>query len=206
VSHQMQAITNLCNRAILLEQGKIVERGDANKVVDKYLNEKATGKIDPISERKDRQGNGCIKIIDTWVENKNNHRVTRVQTGDTITICAKYKIIDNNFDKKVTTAFAINTIQNIQISDLSNNTTGDEIIISKHEGGIIRCTINKLPVNIGIYTYNIWVSTIGGDILDYIAEAGRFDVIEGDYFGTGKITLSDRLMMMEHSWEISSDE
>jgi len=39
------------------------------------------------------------------------------------------------------------------------------------------------------------------DILDYIVEAGRFDVAEGDYFGTGKITES-RLILMEHKWDI----
>ena len=41
------------------------------------------------------------------------------------------------------------------------------------------------------------------DIIDYVVEAGRFDVIEGDYFGTGKITLSDRLIMMDHNWKIN---
>jgi lipopolysaccharide transport system ATP-binding protein len=37
VSHNMQAITRLCSRAILLQEGKIVDDGPADKVVAAYL-------------------------------------------------------------------------------------------------------------------------------------------------------------------------
>ncbi|MBC8182567.1 ABC transporter ATP-binding protein [candidate division KSB1 bacterium] len=202
VSHQMQAITSLCNGAILLDSGKIVEQGGTKEVVDKYLNEKSTGKIISLIERKDRQGNGSLKVIDTWIENDRKHKVTQVQTGSMITICAKFQVINRSYIDGLITAFALNTIQNIQISDLSNVTTGNELNLPDSDTGIIRCIIKKLPVNVGIYTYNIMVRNKNRDIIDYLTEAGRFDVIEGDYFGTGKITLSDRLMMMEHHWEI----
>ena len=202
VSHQMQAITNLCNRAILLDRGKIIKRGNTKDVVDVYLNEKSTGDVISVSSREDRQGNGSLKIIDTWIENHQKNKVNQVQTGSTITICAKYHVVKNNEIKNLNVAFALNTIQNIQISDLSNETTGIDLDFPDYDTGIIACTIEKLPVNVGIYTYNIMVRDQNRDIIDYIQEAGRFDVIEGDYFGTGKITLSDRLIMMEHHWEI----
>jgi lipopolysaccharide transport system ATP-binding protein len=203
VSHQMQAITNLCNRAILLDMGQVVEQGDTKEVVDQYLNEKATGNIISLEDRKDRQGNGSLKVIETWIEDRNNNKVTRVQIGEKISICAMYKLLNDNFDKKLLTAFALNTLQNTQISDLSNITTGDELQLPDGDYGIIRCKIKKLPVNVGMYTYNIMVRNVNFDIIDYIIEAGRLNVVEGDYFGTGKIILSDRLIMMEHMWEIS---
>jgi len=203
VSHQMQAITNLCNRVILLDRGKIIERGETKEVVDKYLNEKATGNIISIASRKDREGNGVVKIIDTWVENDRMQKTGQVQTGSRISICAKYQVLDRKNIKGFNVAFALNTIQYIQVTDLYNVTTGDKLDLPDSETGIIRCTIRKLPVNVGIYTYNIMVRDQNLDIIDYIIEAGRFDVIEGDYFGTGKITWSDRLIMMEHKWEIS---
>jgi lipopolysaccharide transport system ATP-binding protein len=37
VSHNMQAIRQLCHRGIVLEGGKIVHRGPADEIVDKYL-------------------------------------------------------------------------------------------------------------------------------------------------------------------------
>ena len=206
VSHQMQAITNLCNRAILLDSGKIVGQGDTNDVVEKYLEEKSIGEIASISSRKDRRGNGHLKVIDTWIENDRKQKTKQVQTGARISICAKYQAVNTDGINAVKVAFALNTIQNIQVSDLSSETTGDELGLHDSAVGIIRCTIEKLPVNVGIYTYNIMVRDQNRDVIDNISEAGKFNVVEGDYFGTGKITLSDRLIMMEHKWGISSDE
>jgi lipopolysaccharide transport system ATP-binding protein len=37
VSHQMQAVSQLCDRALLLEKGRIVNEGPANEVVARYL-------------------------------------------------------------------------------------------------------------------------------------------------------------------------
>ena len=37
VSHNMNAVRELCSRGILLEAGKIINRGPINKIVDKYL-------------------------------------------------------------------------------------------------------------------------------------------------------------------------
>jgi homopolymeric O-antigen transport system ATP-binding protein len=37
VSHNMAAIRNICDRAMLLERGRIVEIGDANRTIDGYL-------------------------------------------------------------------------------------------------------------------------------------------------------------------------
>ena len=63
VSHQMQAVTNLCNRAILLARGKLELEGNTKQVVSAYLNqvEKLSAKI-PIRQRVDRQGLGFANI------------------------------------------------------------------------------------------------------------------------------------------------
>ncbi|CAN5691419.1 ABC transporter ATP-binding protein [soil metagenome] len=37
VSHSMQAVNNLCNKAIWLQQGKVREQGESSAVVNKYL-------------------------------------------------------------------------------------------------------------------------------------------------------------------------
>ena len=117
--------------------------------------------------------------------------------GQTIRICARYEIQDSVSINGLIIAFAVNLLQNIQITDLSSVTTGDNFSAPISSNGIITCLIKKLPLNTGIYTYNIMTRENNGDILDYIIEAGRFDVTEGDYFGTGKIAASDRLLMME---------
>jgi len=203
VSHQMQAVSNLCNRAILLDRAKVVKEGGTDEVINSYLNEKATGKVVALKDRKDRQGNGKLRLVDTWVEDEKNNRLANVIMGKTVKICVRYEIPDGKAVNGLNVAFAVNSLQNIQISDLSNVTTGDDFFAPIPSNGIITCVIKKLPLNIGTYTYNIMIRENNNDILDYIVEAGKFDVTEGDFFGTGKITASDRLIMMEHNWKIS---
>jgi lipopolysaccharide transport system ATP-binding protein len=203
VSHQMQAVSNLCNRAILLDRGNKVKEGCTDEVITSYLNDKATCEVVSLQERKDRQGNGKLRMIDTWVEVEKKNRVNNVVLGQKIAICVHYEISENKEINGLKVAIALNSLKNIQVCDLSNVTTGDEFFAPIPSNGTIKCVIKKLPLNIGTYTYNIMIREMNNDILDYIVEAGRFDVTEGDYFGTGKIAASDRLIMMDHNWKIS---
>ena len=205
VSHQMQAVTNLCNRAILLDRANIVKEGGTDEVINSYLTEKARGKVVALKDRKDRQGNGKLRLVDTWVEDEKNNTLTNVIMGQTVKICARYEIPDGKAINGLIAAFAVNSLKNVQISDLSNVTTGDDFPAPIPSNGTIKCVIKRLPLNIGTYTYNIITREENNDILDYIVEAGRFDVTEGDYFGTGKIAASDRLIMIDHNWKISPD-
>jgi lipopolysaccharide transport system ATP-binding protein len=60
VSHNMAAIKNLCNEALLLDNGQIIKRGEAGKMVETYLHQKRhnvksydTGYIKSVSIRQD---------------------------------------------------------------------------------------------------------------------------------------------------------
>lgn len=205
VSHQMQSVSNLCKRTILLDRAKLVKEGSTDEVIKSYLNEKATSIVVTLKNRKDRQGNGKLRLVETWVEDEKNNRLSNVIMGKTVKICVRYKIPDCKAVNGLKVAFAVNSLQNIQITDLSNVTTGDDFFAPIPFNGIITCLIKKLPLNIGTYTYNIMIREKNDDILDYIIEAGRFDVTAGDFFGTGKIAASNRLIMMDHNWNISPD-
>ena len=203
VSHNMEAITNLCTQTVLLDQGKITRQGNTSEVIDEYLDNKSSYEIISIGEREDRQGNGRLKVIDTWIADEKDNKKTNVIMGQTIKICARYKKHDGDMIEGLTVAFAINTLKNVQVSDLSNIMTGDNFIGQVPSDGIITCVIPKLPLNTGTYTYNIMTRDKTNDILDYVVEAGRFEVVAGDYYGIGKISDSSRLIMMDHNWEIS---
>jgi len=186
-----------------LDAGNIVKEGDPAEVVSGYLNEKSTGKLILLKDRKDRQGNGKLRMVDTWIVDENNNRVSSVVVGQTITICVRYQILDGKSVNGLKTAIAINSLGNIQLSLLSNTLTGDDFDDNIVSDGIIKCKIKKLPLNKGSFVYNIMFRDKNNDILDYLAEAGRFVVVEGDYYGTGKTPESDRLFLMNHNWEIS---
>ena len=202
VSHQMQSVSNLCNSAILLNMGKIEMKGEVDKVISSYLHEKETRNLVPLAQRKERKGNGKLRLLETWVEDEENNKVSNVIMGKTFSICARYENPNCMTVNGLKASFAINSLQNVQISDLYNELTGDKFFPPIPSIGIIKCVIKKLPLNRGTYNYNIMIQEENNEVLDYIVEAGRFHVMAGDYFGTGKIPDGGRLMTMEHNWQI----
>ncbi len=62
VSHNMTAITNLCEKAILLDQGKLCFSGECEKVVSKYFDNIINKNRKVVTKRKDRTGNGEAKF------------------------------------------------------------------------------------------------------------------------------------------------
>jgi lipopolysaccharide transport system ATP-binding protein len=63
VSHNMQAIRNLCHRALFLEDGKIINEGSPDKVIASYLNkEKSHNLLQEFDHPETAPGNQYIKI------------------------------------------------------------------------------------------------------------------------------------------------
>lgn len=58
VSHNMNAVRNLCSRAILLEHGQLIAEGDTESVLQRYIGSAKSYKEQDVSERTDRVGTG----------------------------------------------------------------------------------------------------------------------------------------------------
>ena len=69
-------------------------------------------------------------------------------------------------------------------------------------GTRLLCSIPRLPLQPGIYAFTIWC-TVGDNLEDYVADAGKLTVVEGDYFGTGKLPpreIGD--FIVAHNWTV----
>ncbi|HYG03228.1 MAG TPA: ABC transporter ATP-binding protein [Chryseosolibacter sp.] len=62
VSHNMTSVTSLCNRAIHLQKGKIIDTGSAHSVVNRYLSKYQRRVIKQTWELKDAPGNEFVKV------------------------------------------------------------------------------------------------------------------------------------------------
>ena len=204
VSHRMETIINLCPRTILLENGKIVEDGPTQKVVDRYLESSKQLANVCLKERKDRRGDGRLQFVDTWVEDKNGKKTRAVQSGDTVALVGEYEILDREKISNITVGYALYGRNNIEITDLSNLITGDFFGEKIPPKGQIRCVIPRLPLNVGIYTYNMIIRSVGMGIEDHVLDAGSFEVEPGDFFGTGKSIDRNRLFLIDHKWDLVS--
>jgi lipopolysaccharide transport system ATP-binding protein len=209
VSHQMQAITNLCNRAILLDRGKISHHGNTGDVVSTYLNSSTNqDSFTRLSERKDRQGLGQIKWIDTWIENDHNEKVNMIMSGEDFFITGIFEILDPVLSPRLSFAFALYNHKAEQLTDLTNICI-DKIFALNGKLKTcyrVRSKIKRAPLAGGFYTYNMMLRN-NNDVQDFLLGGGSFQVENGDFFGTGKtIETGQGSLLFDQEWELEPME
>jgi ABC-type polysaccharide/polyol phosphate transport system ATPase subunit len=90
VTHAMEAVRRFCDRAMLLEAGRVVDIGDPDDVAELYRD---TVSGDPeAAPRGDigevRYGDGAADIREVWLEDEAGQRASTVNQGGWQTICA----------------------------------------------------------------------------------------------------------------------
>jgi lipopolysaccharide transport system ATP-binding protein len=202
VSHQMEAISNLCSRAILLHNGTVMGSGPTRTVIDRYLQSSQQLDTTSLKERKDRSGSGRIRLTATWTENAKGQCGIPVLSGDELTIVAEYELPIEEKISNVRVAFALLDSNGNQFTDLTNILTGDLFELKGNKRGELRCTVQRLPLNAGRFSYHAYVcSSLGTE--DFILNAGYFDVEVGDFFKTGRIVdLEQGTILIDQHWSL----
>ena len=198
VSHNMVAITALCARGILLEQGRVTGDGPASAIVQQYLNSLETLSLVPLVDRPDRQGSGRLRFESFAVRNLTLGSGL-VRSGDDIEIAIAYRsaspmlrnvhvdmIVHGPFDEQLA-----------QLSSTAQRGSIDEISGT----GVFLCRVPRFPFEAGAYRITLF-STVEGDISDWVIHAATIDVEPGDYFGTGKMNAEGQgHFLVDHQWE-----
>jgi lipopolysaccharide transport system ATP-binding protein len=94
VSHSMSAITRLCERAILLEDGQIVQDGPSNEVVRLYLNagQGMTAERTWPNPAK-APGGEVARLLATCVRDKAGQVADHIDIRDTVALEMEYEVI-----------------------------------------------------------------------------------------------------------------
>jgi ABC-type polysaccharide/polyol phosphate transport system ATPase subunit len=90
VTHDMSAVERFCDRAMLLERGKVVSIDQPHAIARAY-NELNFGRVAPTdADDGDRFGDQALAEIKAgWFENAAGERVTALAQGETLRLCAE---------------------------------------------------------------------------------------------------------------------
>ena len=176
VSHNMGAIKNLCNNAILLNNGQIVDTGTTGLIINKYLDlsKKAN---DHIINWEKRKGNKKIEFLDIGLHDSDGKLRFEFFMGDNLTIIIKIR-----FNEKVTRAeLGINIKNNFDEIFTHIANTDDEFVISGEAGEIVEYSIKLNDIFFTPDSYNIDVALVSGnDVYDQIESCLNFSLIESE--------------------------
>ena len=201
VSHNMAAVQNLCNAAIILKNGFIeLEKTKTSKAIDFYLKDKKQNSQQKLSDRKDRTGEQNIKISGFAFLNEDSGIITTPFSGQYLKVNIDFVYCGKEALNNVAIAFSITRTDGFLISVFTNELTSQ--LFTVHNSGSFICTWGKIPLMSGQYYVNIMINR-GPIIEDWITEAVFFDVEEGDFYNTGKsIENTHRGILFEQKWDL----
>jgi len=198
VSHNMAAVKSLCTRGIVLENGTSVFEGTADECVDYYLANSKEKIVKKLFDRKDRNGLGNILIQDFYISSKIQRNLSELLSGEFYFFNIKIK--SNQLLSKV--AIRMIVLDNQQsVRFLCNNLFQKGYYNLEKEIKNIIIQIPKLPLPKGLFSIDLSIFSENGleDHIEYVCD---FNVIGGDFYGTGKEQISDKGVLIDYNYEI----
>lgn len=198
VSHNMAAVESLCNRAVLLSEGKIVEIGDTRRIIDAYAQTWRQGVA--LAKRQDRSGTGQVKIESINLEDESGRPLARVASMQRFTFVVTLSVSAVALRKKIDIVLMVCDNSDKRLVPLYTEWTKSDLFLSS-EIQSFRCTLlNGLPLVPETYwlTAGILVNGVKADKLDRAIE---FEVGPSQSFGT-EVILNSSLgsVLVEQDW------
>jgi len=152
VSHQLQFISKLCNKGMLLDHGKVITTGEVESVLDRYL-QNSIGSNGFIEYENNREKTICItylSLVDSMGKISN-----RSKAGEQVYVAMSYNV--NSDVKGSFLALHVMTPEGLMIIDSCDIDTNPDLLEHRKSG--FYQTLIKLPVDIlnaGNYYLEAW--------------------------------------------------
>ncbi len=183
VTHDLASVKNLCDRAIWLEHGKVVDQGDPAELVDTYT-ERMLGATAHSTDGTSRRGSGEVQI--TTVEmfvGDDDTPVRRCRTGDRVRLRLGYQA-----DKAVPQPVIGIEIEALGGTTVTAPTTRDVGLVptTMRGSGAVEVVLPRIDLLPGTYDMHTSITDFNrAHVYDHLHLAMRFDVMTGKPYETG---------------------
>ena len=196
VSHNMAAVQTICQKGILLADGKVIHVGPTNEIVSSYLR---LGTVSMGSTA--RYAAKTDGITGVWFEDSDRRRLETLMVGTSVQLCIAYKVADG--DARFRFAAVCRGQLGEPISCLDSLSAAGDVLPGPRQGVAV-CRISRLPLLPGQYSLDVSIDCAGTQI-EIIRQALFFSVEGGDYYGTGRIPpCGYGAMLADHKWSVVS--
>lgn len=196
VSHNMGAVQALCNRGIVLSDGRITCDAPIEQAVDSYLGQVLTASRNELESRADRGGLGNVRLRQIQVQNGSAD--TALCTG-----CeATFRFHLTGIKPGLACTFTIYDMYGRPVTNLSSrNVSQCDAELPDGDPTII-CRVAELPLVGGQYFVNVRIDSVQG-IEDHVEGAATFQVVGGAYAGRpSKASPRYGAVCLRHQWEL----
>ena len=203
VSHNMAAVNSLCQRALLLDQGRIVERGPVADVTEAYQAKMTARSVSAHrgyavdAEVLSAQRGDGFEVTDVELLNDRSADVGP-RTGDPLTVRVAYRAERDFISPSV--QILCRDVYGQLVFWLSTGVSPDPIE-AFHRHGEVSLHIPFLPLVAGPYSLTIERVRRGYGVDQRLNDVVRFDVQPQDVYGGGMALDRRRgLFVLDHEW------
>ena len=184
VSHQLPMIEALCNRTYLLEKGEFSKFGKTKEIVNFYLSSSTiTDKTN--DDWKNRKGNGAVKLSNIYIESSSLGKSSVVKIGECVTFVFEFETHNKKCDfKTMSFRFAVTNHLGQRVTTVDSRSTN--FSFCKEDSFILKVEFSKVNFPEGTYIITVFIGE-EETAYDWISNAQTFDVIPGDFYGTGRV-------------------
>ncbi len=200
VSHNMAAVENLCDRALVLSQGGLMFEGDKSDAITQYL--RADGHpTDTLRDRRDRVGSGDVRFVGFELRDVRGTPLTAAHSGQDVDIVFFFETRGGYQIPAPRVSVGIKTPMDAPVFLHHSRLTRDEFGPLPPRGAFV-FRVQRLPLPPA--TYKIDCSAMVGDrYLDLVCDAAELTVVAGDYYRSGEVPPSTHgVCLVDGRWRI----
>jgi ABC-type polysaccharide/polyol phosphate transport system ATPase subunit len=186
VTHEMEAVEEYCDRAMLIDSGKVRHIGDPADVGRRYVRLNFERGSDtgagPSSEGDE------VRILDAWVEDAHGERRTNLEHGEEILLNVELEVVRDSGEIGV--GFILANADGVGVFQFGTEAIVDGDSAALAAGRRIRVTarIDNL-LTAGRYFVHCGVNRVSGGVALYVNNAVDFVVYGGDPHSRGAVIL-----------------
>jgi lipopolysaccharide transport system ATP-binding protein len=210
VSHNMAAISNLCNTCVWIDNGKVHIIGSSSEVVEKYMSHSPNNNIYALpgvfdlTERKNHYGDRLL-MRKASLLNAQGISSDIFQMGRKMTIEVELEgFSDYRAGLIGVLVYASDGRQLTSINSQMSCAYVDEPKMIRQNAIL---DIPRLPFTPGSYSISLSITDGNAGRIDFVDQSVHFQVVESDVYGTGfNVSSKYGVMFLDASWRIINSD
>lgn len=205
VSHNMATVSALCSRAVMLRDGRLIANGPVEDVVQSYLASVSERAKIPPADRTDRGGSGEIITTDIEVLGVDDRPLKEAISGCTLKLRHHYKCRENSKHRGCVIVLVLRHNDRVLCVLSTSQALSEPVTLSGE--GFVDFNLEEFPLAGGTYTVGALIQ-LEGRAADVLYGAIELEVIDGDFFGTGRVrplsNWAETGVLVKHSCVVHS--
>ncbi len=203
VSHSMAAVESLCQTGLVLHRGHVQFLGTQVEAVARYLTGSSTSS-GSLRDRLDRRGSGEVRVVEIQLRDLEGKILDAAKSGQDVDICLLFEKISQAKIKRLIASLSVKNQMDVPIFLQHNRLTHDDFGELPQSGSFI-CRVRQLPLPASAYriSFSLLADDGRGDYFDVMNDAGEFNVVDGDFYGSGEVPPSSHgVCLVNARWQL----